>query len=100
MSAFSAVSVQPSAARKAERQGVAAVLEDQTALDHVHGIARQLNEELVVEPTLDALVNRIQGGYRPRVLILDLLTRSRRSRNWALHARWAAPSSRSSPLAP
>jgi pilus assembly protein CpaE len=72
MSAFSAVSVQPGAARKAERQGVAAVLEDQTALDHVHGITRQLNEELVVEPTLDALVNRIQGGYRPRVLILDL----------------------------
>ena len=72
MNAISAVSVQPSAAGQVKRHGVAAVLDDQTTLDRVHGITSQINEELVVEPTLDALVNRIQGGYRPRVLILDL----------------------------
>jgi pilus assembly protein CpaE len=71
MSAIS-VSAQRSAARQFERHGVAAVLNDQTALDRVHGITCQLDEELIVEPTLDALVNRIQDGYRPRVLILDL----------------------------
>jgi pilus assembly protein CpaE len=74
MSALAAVSPQSSAAKKVERHGVAAVLEDQTTLDRVQGIMRelQLDEELVLEPTLDAVMRRIREGYAPRVLILDL----------------------------
>src|SRR5947209_11105352 len=74
MSAVAAVSAEPKGARKTERQGVAAVLEDQATLDRVQGIMRELrlDEELVLEPTLDAVLRRIREGYAPRVLILDL----------------------------
>src|SRR5947209_317089 len=73
MSAAALATAQPAAARK-EGHGVAAVLEDQATLDRVQGIMRelQLDEELVLEPTLDALLRRIREGYGPRVLILDL----------------------------
>ncbi len=73
MSAIAAISTQPTA-RKAEGHGVAAILEDQATLDRVQGIMRemQLDEELVLEPTLDAVLRRVREGYNPRVLILDL----------------------------
>src|SRR4051812_18224337 len=73
MSAVAVISPQPAVARK-EGHGVAAVLEDQATLDRVQGIMRelQLDEELVLEPTLDAVLRRIREGYTPRVLILDL----------------------------
>src|SRR3954453_11520976 len=73
MSAAALATAQPAAARK-EGHGVAAVLEDQATLDRVQGIMRelQLDEELVLEPTLDAALRRIREGGNPRVLILDL----------------------------
>jgi pilus assembly protein CpaE len=73
MSAVAAISLPAGAARK-EGHGVAAVLEDQATLDRVQGIMRELrlDEELVLEPTLDAVLRRIREGYTPRVLILDL----------------------------
>ena len=73
MSAVAAISPPAGAARK-EGHGVAAVLEDQATLDRVQGIMRELrlDEELVLEPTLDAVLRRIREGYTPRVLILDL----------------------------
>lgn len=73
MSAVAAISPPAGAARK-EGHGVAAVLEDQATLDRVQGIMRELrlDEELVLEPTLDAVLRRIREGYAPRVLILDL----------------------------
>ena len=73
MSAVAAVSA-PAGARKTERQGVAAVLEDQATLDRVQGVMRELRleEELVLEPTLDAVLRRIREGFSPRVLMLDL----------------------------
>jgi pilus assembly protein CpaE len=53
---------------------VAAVLEDQATLDRVQGVMRELRleEELVLEPTLDAVLRRMREGYSPRVLMLDL----------------------------
>ena len=62
MSAVAAVSAEPKGARKAERQGVAAVLEDQATLDRVQGVMRELRleEELVLEPTLDAVLRRME----------------------------------------
>ena len=74
MSAVAAVSADPKGARKAERQGVAAVLEDQATLDRVQGVMRELRleEELVLEPTLDAVLRRVREGFSPRVLMLDL----------------------------
>jgi len=74
MSAVAAVSAEPKGARKTERQGVAAVLEDQATLDRVQGVMRELRleEELVLEPTLDAVLRRIREGFSPRVLMLDL----------------------------
>src|SRR5436305_4688835 len=73
MSAAALATAQPPAARK-EGHGVAAVLEDQATLDRVQGIMRelQIDEELVLEPTLDAVLRRIREGYAPRVLIVDL----------------------------
>jgi pilus assembly protein CpaE len=73
MSAVAVISPPAGAARK-EGHGVAAVLEDQATLDRVQGIMRELrlDEELVLEPTLDAVLRRMREGYTPRVLILDL----------------------------
>ena len=74
MSSLAEVGAQPSAARKVDRHGVAAVLDDQTTLDRVQAIMSelQLDEELVLEPTLDAMMTRIRQGYAPRVLAIDL----------------------------
>ena len=57
-----------------DREGVVAVLQDQPTLDRVQGIIRelQLEDELNLEPTLDAALRRIREGASPRVLILDL----------------------------
>ena len=73
MSAVAVISPPAGAARN-EGHGVAAVLEDQATLDRVQGIMRELrlDEELVLEPTLDAVLRRMREGYTPRVLILDL----------------------------
>jgi pilus assembly protein CpaE len=73
MSAVAVISP-PAGADRKEGHGVAAVLEDQATLDRVQGIMRELrlDEELVLEPTLDAVLRRIREGYTPRVLILDL----------------------------
>jgi pilus assembly protein CpaE len=62
------------AARKTEREGVLAVLNDQGTLDRVQGVIRelQLDDELVMEGTLDTALRRIREGLAPRVLILDL----------------------------
>ena len=74
MRTASAVSTPPSAAKKPDREGVLAVLQDQPTLDRVQGIIRelQLDDELTLEPTLDAALRRIREGGNPRVLILDL----------------------------
>ncbi len=74
MRASSAVSAAPPAAKKPDREGVLAVLQDQPTLDRVQGIIRelQLEDELTLEPTLDAALRRIREGGSPRVLILDL----------------------------
>ena len=62
------------APKKPDREGVLAVLQDQPTLDRVQGIIRelQLEDELNLEPTLDAALRRIREGGTPRVLILDL----------------------------
>src|SRR5437016_461028 len=74
MRAAAASSAAPAAAKKAEGEGVVAVLQDQPTLDRVQGIIRelQLEDELNLEPTLDAALRRIREGGNPRVLILDL----------------------------
>ena len=74
MSAFAVVKGQRANARQAERHGVAVVLEDQPTLDRVQAIMRELHldEELVIEPTLEAVMSRIREGYNPRVVAVDL----------------------------
>jgi pilus assembly protein CpaE len=62
------------AALKAERTGVLAIIQEQSTVDRLQGICRdmQLDDELVVTDTLDAALRRIRSGYTPRVLLLDL----------------------------
>ena len=74
MRAASAVSATPPAAKKPDREGIVAVLQDQPTLDRVQGIIRelQLDDDLTLEPTLDAALRRIREGGNPRVLIIDL----------------------------
>jgi pilus assembly protein CpaE len=74
MRAATAPSAAPAAAKKPDREGVLAILQDQPTLDRVQGIIRelQLEDELNLEPTLDAALRRIREGGAPRVLILDL----------------------------
>ena len=74
MRAAAATSAAPAAAPAKDREGVVAVLQDQPTLDRVQGIIRelQLEDELNLEPTLDAALRRIREGGNPRVLILDL----------------------------
>src|SRR5512141_1113624 len=64
----------PGAARGPDRTGIVGVLQDQPTLDRVQGIIRelQLEDELSLEPTLDAALRRMREGGTPRVLILDL----------------------------
>jgi pilus assembly protein CpaE len=62
------------ASRKTDREGVLAVLHDQGTLDRVQGVIRelQLDDELVMEGTLDSALRRVREGFAPRVLVLDL----------------------------
>src|SRR5205823_9472602 len=73
MSAAAAVAEKPSAPA-VDRVGVIAILQDQPTLERIQAIVRELHldDELNVEPTLDAALRRIREGYTPRVLILDL----------------------------
>ncbi|MGE5269782.1 MAG: AAA family ATPase [Thiohalocapsa sp.] len=61
-------------AKKPDREGIVAVLQDQPTLDRVQGIIRelQLDDDLSLEATLDAALRRIREGAAPRILILDL----------------------------
>ena len=74
MRAPSAPSSAPTAARKPDREGILAVLQDQQTLDRIQAIIRelQLDNELTLEPTLDFALRRIREANSPRVLILDL----------------------------
>ena len=74
MRATAATTPAASEAKKPDREGIVAVLQDQPTLDRVQGIIRelQLDDELNLEPTLDAALRRIREGGNPRVLILDL----------------------------
>lgn len=62
------------AAKKSEREGILGVLQDQPMLDRVQGIIRelQLEDEVTIEPSLDAALRRLREGASPRVLMLDL----------------------------
>lgn len=70
----SAVSATPTAAKKPDREGIIAVLQDQPTLDRIRAIVRelQLEEDPVLEPTFDGALRRIREGANPRVLILDV----------------------------
>src|SRR5229473_2497229 len=61
-------------AKKPDREGIIAILQDQPTLDRVQGSIRdlQLDDELTLEATLDSALRRIREGATPRVLILDL----------------------------
>jgi hypothetical protein len=74
MRAGAAASSTPAAAKKPDREGIIAVLQDQPTLDRIQGIVRelQLDDELTLEATLDSALRRIREGAVPRVLILDL----------------------------
>jgi pilus assembly protein CpaE len=72
--AASAASVPPPEVRKPDREGIIAILQDQPTLDRIQGIIRelQLDDELTLEPTLEAALRRVREGSPPRVLILDV----------------------------
>ncbi len=74
MSAAAAIKEKIVPGRKSEREGVVAIVQDQSTLDRVQGIIRelQLDDELSFESTLDAALRRVREGYHPRVLLLDL----------------------------
>jgi pilus assembly protein CpaE len=64
----------PAGPKKPDREGIVAVLQDQATLDRVQNIIRelQLDDDLNLEPTLDAALRRIREGGTPRILILDV----------------------------
>jgi pilus assembly protein CpaE len=74
MNAAAAASQKTGTARKAEREGVVAILQDQATLERLQGIVRelQLDDELSLELTLDSALRRVREGYNPRVVLLDL----------------------------
>src|SRR5690348_3875411 len=73
MSAVATFAEKPSAPA-ADRVGVIAILQDQPTLERIQAIVRELHldDELSLEPTLDAALRRMREGESPRVLILDL----------------------------
>jgi pilus assembly protein CpaE len=72
--AATAVAAPPPAAKKPDREGIIAILQDQPTLDRVQGSIRelQLDDELILEPTLESALRKIREGTAPRILILDL----------------------------
>ena len=74
MRAGAAASAPPAAAKKPDREGIVAVLQDQPTLDRIQAIIRelQLEDDLSLDPTLDDALRRIREGANSRVLILDL----------------------------
>src|SRR5712672_195109 len=67
-------SLRSAAALKTEREGILAVVQEQTTIDRVQGAIRelQLDDELTVSDTLDAALRRIRSGSTPRILLIDL----------------------------
>ena len=67
-------SLRSAAALKPEREGILAVVQEQTTIDRVQGAIRelQLDDELSVADTLDAALRRIRSGSAPRILLVDL----------------------------
>ncbi len=63
-----------SAAAKPEREGILAVLQEQSTIDRIQAVIRelQLDDELAVADTLDAALKRIRAGLAPRILLVDL----------------------------
>jgi pilus assembly protein CpaE len=59
---------------KVDRVGVVAIVHDQVTLDRIRGVMRelQLDDELSFEVTLDATLQRIHEGQRPRVIVIDV----------------------------
>ena len=74
MRAATAVTAPPPAAKKPDREGIIAVLQDQPTLDRVQGSIRdlQLDDELTLEPTLESALRKVREGALPRILIMDL----------------------------
>ncbi len=61
-------------ALKPEREGVLAVLNEQSTIDRIRGVIHelQLDDELTVTDTLNSALRRIRSGAAPRVLLVDL----------------------------
>ncbi|HTV87452.1 MAG TPA: AAA family ATPase [Stellaceae bacterium] len=74
MRAATAPSTAPAAGKKPDRLGIVAVLQDQATFDRIQGVVRelQLDDELTLDPTLDAALRRMREGANPRVLLYDL----------------------------
>jgi pilus assembly protein CpaE len=62
------------AALDVEREGILAVLQEQSTIDRIESVIRelQLDDELTVTDTLDAALRRIRSGLSPRILLIDL----------------------------
>jgi pilus assembly protein CpaE len=62
------------ASLQSEREGILAVLQEQSTIDRIQGVIRelQLDDELTVTDTLDAALRRIRSGAAPRILVVDL----------------------------
>ena len=62
------------AALEPEREGILAVLQEQSTIDRIEGVIRelQLDDELTVTDTLDEALRRIRSGSAPRILLVDL----------------------------
>jgi pilus assembly protein CpaE len=57
------------------REGVLAVLRDETTLERLQRVVRELKlqDELTVADTLDAALRRIRSGSMPRLLLVDIV---------------------------
>jgi pilus assembly protein CpaE len=63
-----------SSALNLKREGILAVLQEQSTIDRIAGVIRelQLDDEFTVTDTLDAALRRIRSGSAPRILLVDL----------------------------
>jgi hypothetical protein len=91
-----------SAALKPDCEGILAVLHEQSTIDRIQGVIRelQLDDELTVTDTLDAALRRIRSGVAPRILLVDLGESTVPIAEAARRARSAAPISSSLCWAP
>ena len=74
MTPAAVAAIAPAAKKAPDRAGIIVALQDEATREEVQTIFRDLRaqDEVILEPTIEAALRRLREGARPRLLIVDL----------------------------